>query len=323
MITSRAASASSGPIAGAPKTRKDDRLAFSPISLYSPPGRRSCITKCTNRKGVGGAPLSRRPVLGGTPTRSPKQRWATSRVGRSTLLHTVAALPRLLPTAGNSCAVQDHSSAALPAAEYCGRELVNLTRAGEGNAMGSEGAPQANRQGMVRYAALLVLLGCHHGSGQAANGDLLCVADSRAARIAIFDGDIRGDVEPLRTLVSSTMRPNMPVSVALLAAADQIAVADPREARICTYPRTASGSAEPLTTVEHQWYVGWIQAGNQPQTALETTSFVGYSRVETRLREVDIASGAVVQRHEIDYPNQGPLRGSIHAYPAALDPARE
>src|SRR5215467_8702145 len=183
MITSRAASASSGPIAGAPKTRKDDRLAFSPISLYSPPGRRSCITKCTNRKGVGGAPLSRRPVLGGTPTRSPKQRWATSRVGRSTLLHTVAALP---------------------AAEYCGRELVNLTRAGEGNAMGSEGAPQANRQGMVRYAALLVLLGCHHGSGQAANGDLLCVADSRAARIAIFDGDIRGDVEPLRTLVSST-----------------------------------------------------------------------------------------------------------------------
>jgi hypothetical protein len=39
------------------------------------------------------------------------------------------------------------------------------------------------------------------------------------------------------------------------------------------------------------------------------------------LREVDIASGAVVQGHDIIYP-YGPLRGSYHAYSAALDPAR-
>jgi hypothetical protein len=113
----------------------------------------------------------------------------------------------------------------------------------------------------------------------------------------------------------------MLVSVALLAGADQIVVADRREERIYVYPRTASGAAEPLTTVEHQWEVGWIQAGNQPQTALETIAVVAGFSIEPRLREIDIASGAVVPGHDVEEDGTY-LRVDDRGYSVALDPAR-
>jgi len=181
--------------------------------------------------------------------------------------------------------------------------------------------PKLSSMRLFHITLLVPIIGCRSGGHPAAIGDPLCVADAQTARIAVFDGDIDGDADPIRTITSSTLRPSSPVSVAFLPATDQIVVAESRERRLDFYGRTATGASEPASTLERPAAVGWVTAGNHAQTVLYTTLKERSSYIEPELHEIDTVSGNILPGHRAGLPSDG--RTDDHLRAAALDPARQ